>query len=568
MFFSFRKQAVTALAGLALIIAALAITASANVPGLSPSAPAATGSTYVEAVVGAPRFVNPLLSMSDTDTDLAHLVFSGLTRVDSEGNIALDMASEWQVSPDGRVYTFTLKPDLKWHDGKPVTSDDLIATFGLLRALDFPGDPALVARWRDITVEAPSLQAVRFTLLAPNASFLQFTTLGMLPKHLWSSVKPAEMVSSDLNQSPVGSGPWRYVRDEALSPGAASNRQGTPVPGGISPAEGVLLERNRDLTSTNSRIARLWFRIYPTFGAALSGFKMGEAHGLGHIPSDRVGEVEAVPGVTLHKESLARYTMLILNLRSPLFDKVETRKAVELAIDREALIAGGLGGLGRPLESPILPGSWAHDPSIKVRGYDPAEARRLLDSAGWKLGAGGVRVRDGVTLTVALAANKELPANVEVAEQITGYLKAVGIDAQLALVGRDALLREYLNPRAFHIVLAGWEANGADPDVFQYWHSSQANVQGGLNFSGWSNAQADEALQGALLTQDKEERTKRYLSFQQAFYADVPSVILYSPLYTYATRSPAMGVTLPSTDIVSPAARFDTFQGWSLAGSR
>jgi peptide/nickel transport system substrate-binding protein len=166
MSFSFKKQAVTALAGLALIIAALAITASANVPGLSQPVPSTTGSTYVEAIVGAPRFVNPLLAMSDTDTDLAHLVFSGLTRVDSEGNIALDMASEWQVSPDGRVYTFTLKPDLKWHDGKPVTSDDIIATFGLVRASDFPGDPTLVARWRDVTVEAPSLQAVRFTLLA------------------------------------------------------------------------------------------------------------------------------------------------------------------------------------------------------------------------------------------------------------------------------------------------------------------------------------------------------------------------------------------------------------------
>jgi peptide/nickel transport system substrate-binding protein len=568
MSFSFKKQAVTALAGLALIIAALAITASASVPRSSQPAPSTSGSTYVEAIVGAPRFVNPLLAASDTDADLAHLVFSGLSRVDSEGNIALDMASEWQVSPDGLVYTFTLKPDLKWHDGKPVTSDDVLNTLGLLRAPDFPGDPTLVARWRDITVEAPSPQAVRFTLLTPNASFLQFTTLGIVPRHLWSSVKPAEIAVSDLNQSPIGSGPWRYVRDESSSPGAASNPQGTPMPGGISPAEGVLLEPNPDLPSANPGIARIWFRLYPTFGAALSGFKMGEAHGLGHIPSDRMGEVEAVPGVALHRQGLARYTMLILNLRSPLFDKVETRQAIELAIDREALVAQALGGLGRPLESPILPGSWAHDPSIKIRGYSPAESRRLLDSVGWRLGAGGLRVRDGVTMTVALAANKDISANVTAAQQITGYLKAVGIDAQLALVGRDALLQEYLNPRAFHMVLAGWEASGADPDLFQYWHSSQANVQGGLNFSGWSNAQADEALQGALFTHDKEERTRRYVSFQQTFYADAPSVILYSPFYTYATRSPAMGVTLPPTDILAPSARFDTAHTWSLAGSR
>ena len=563
MSISFRKQLVTALAGLALIIATLAIAASANVPGLTQSSRAPTGSTYVEAVVGAPRFVNPLLAMSDTDTDIAHLVFRGLTRVDTEGNIALDMASEWQVSADGLVYTFTLKPDLKWHDGQPVTSDDVATTLGLLKAPDFPGDPALAARWRDVTVEVPSFQTVRFTLKAPNAAFLQFTTLGIVPGHLWSSVKPAEMALSELNRSPIGSGPWRYVRDETPSR-PASNAQGTPVPGGVSPGEGVLLEPNPDLAPANPRIARLWFRLYPTFGAALSGFKVGEAHGLGHIPSDRMAEVESVPDVTLLRQGLARYTMLMLNVRAPVLENADTRQAIELAIDKEALVADALGGQGRPLQSPILPGSWAFDPSITARRYNPSEARRLLENAGWKLGESGVRVRDGVTMTVSLAANRDLQTNVSVAQQIAGYLKAVGIDAQVALVGRDALLRDYLTPRTFQLALAGWEASGADPDIFQYWHSSQTNIPGGLNFAGWVNPQADEALQGALLTQDKVERARRYATLQQAFYADVPSVILYTPLYTYATRPPASGITLPSADMLTPAARFDTLPGWSI----
>jgi peptide/nickel transport system substrate-binding protein len=566
MFFSFRKQAIAAVGGLGLLLGVLAVMASANTAGIAQSNSAGTGSTYVEAIVGAPRFVNPLLASSDTDTDLAHLVFSGLTRVNTEGSIVPDMASEWQISPDGLVYTFTLKPDLKWHDGKPVTSDDVATTLSLLRATDFPGDPALAARWRDVTLDALSPKVVRFKLPAANASFLQYTTLGLLPKHLWSSVKPAEIAFSNLNQAPIGSGPWRYVLTQ--SPDGQDRPESTPVPGGLAPEEGVLLEPNPDLPEPNPRIARIWFRLYPTFGAALTGFKMGEAHGLGHIPADRMADVEAVPGVAIHTQGLARYTMLIMNVRSPLFDKAETRRAIELAIDRESLVAQSLDGLGRPLESPILPASWAYDPSLKLREYNPDEARHLLDSAGWTLSAGGVRAREGVTLTVALAANMDIASNVTAARQIADYLKAVGIDAQLAFVGRDALLRDYLGPRSFHMVLAGWEAVGADPDLFQYWHSSRSNVVGGLNFSGWSNPQADAALQAALGTHDQAERAKQYIAFQQAFYADVPSVILYGPLYAYATRSPATGVTLPPTDMLTPASRFDTLPGWSIAGSR
>jgi peptide/nickel transport system substrate-binding protein len=211
----------------------------------------------------------------------------------------------------------------------------------------------------------------------------------------------------------------------------------------------------------------------------------------------------------------------------------------------------------------VLSQSWAYNPSTPHREHNPAEARRLLDAAGWVVGPGGVRVRNGVTLTLALAANKEAPANVAVATQIAEQLREVGIDAKLALVGRDTLLRDYLARRAFHIVLASWEAQGVDPDVRDYWHSPGPGV-GGLNFSGWSNRQADQALDTALLTLDVGSRATEYATFQDAFAQDVPGVVLYSPLYTYATRAPASGVSLPSTDMLSPAYRFDTIANWYL----
>jgi peptide/nickel transport system substrate-binding protein len=558
---SFRPQAAIAIIAAVLVLVILTGLAGAN----RSTPPERTGDTYVEAMVGSPRFVNPLLATSDTDTDLSHLVYSGLTRVDTSGNLVPDLASTYSVSPDSKVYTFTLKPDLRWQDGEPLTADDVFFTLGtMLQSPDFPGDPMVAKPWKGVDIKLLGTLSLRFTLPAPDASFLQYTTLGILPRHLWGSTKPAELAGSPYNQSPVGSGPWRYVQAAGSLPSETpvGSAQSSGLHGGVSPGEGVLLEPNPYAPTEGLKVSRIWFRLYPTFGAALTGFKLGEVHGLGHIPEENLADVAAVPGVTLHRQTLARYTMLILNVQSPLFDRVETRQALELAINREEL-SNEVAGISVPAANPVLSHSWAYDSSVQPSGYDPAQARRLLDQASWTMQPDGVRARDGVTMTVVLAANQDLPDNVSIARHVTDDLRAVGVDARLVLVSRDALLKDYLGPRAFHMVLAGWQASGADPDVYAYWHSSQA-VTGGLNFSGWANPVADKALQDGHTISDAAVRKPAYSDFQHAFAADVPAIVLSGPLYTYATRSPASGVDLPHTDMLSAAYRFDTIRNWTL----
>lgn len=561
MTLSFRPQAILAGVGLALMLALLLFAQGAA----TTEPPTRQADTYVEAMLGAPRFVNPLLATSDTDRDLTHLVYSGLARVDASGKLVPDLASRWDASPDARVYTFTLKPDLKWHDGEVLTADDVLFTVEQLRKPDFPGDPLLARPWKEVKVAAPDRETVVFELPASNATFLQHTTLGILPRHLWGDPRAGSLTTSELNRAPIGSGPWRYVRGPAASAeasGPSDVQEPTPAPLSTG-GEGVLLERNPDMAGDGSGFSRIWFRLYPTFGAALTGLRLGEVHGIGHILPEQLADVEAVEGVQIYRQNLARYTMLMLNMRSPLFDRTETRQAFELAIDREALVRDSLGGMAVPLASPILPNSWAYDASLASPGYDPAKARQLLDAAGWKAGADGVRVRDGVTMTVVLAANADVPSNVAVAEQLSRFLRAVGVDVKLAPVSREALLRDYLGPRAFHMAVAGWEAEGTDPDIWPYWHSSQANITGGLNFSGWSNPEADKALDAARSLTSSDVRASNYATFQKAFAADVPAVVLYTPLYVYATRSSA-GVHLPTADLLSPAQRFDTMGDWTL----
>jgi peptide/nickel transport system substrate-binding protein len=523
------------------------------------------GDTYVEAMVGAPRFVNPLLAVSDSDTDLTHLVFSGLMRVDSTGNLVPDLASGYTVSPDSSVYTFTLKPNLLWQDGEALTADDVFFTLNtLLQSSDFPGSAVLAEPWKGIGIKLLSKEALSFTLPAPDASFPQYTTLGILPRHLWGDVKPADIAASDYNISPVGSGPWRLTQISAPPEQETPTESAPPTPSAdmVPLSEGVLLEPNPYAPPSNLSVAHIWFRLYPSFGAALSGFKMGEVHGLGHIPDDRLSEVAAVPGATVQRQTLARYNMLLLNVQSPLFDRVETRRAFEYAINRSAM-SGPLASTNAPATSPVLSHSWAYDPDVKARPYNPSEARKLLDEAGWRVGPDGLRVRNGVTMTVVLAANSDAPTNVEEAEHIAADLRGVGVDARLVAVDRATLLRDYLGPRAFHMVLVGWEASGADPDIYKYWHSSQA-VTGGLNFAGWTNPAADKALLDGHALSNAEARKKAYAGFQQLFADDVPAVILSSPLYSYATRLPAHGVVLPATDMLGAWQRFDTISDWAL----
>ena len=183
---SFRPQIIVALLGMAVLIGVL-LAGTVGSRASTPTPPASGSDTYVEAMVGAPRFVNPLLATSDTDIDLTHLVYSGLTRVDEQGNLAPDLASGWDVSQDSKVFTFTLRPNLLWQDGEPLTSDDIKFTTDWLQDPHFPGDPALAAAWKDAKIEVPTQDRVIIRLSASNSSFIQFTTLGILPRHLWAA---------------------------------------------------------------------------------------------------------------------------------------------------------------------------------------------------------------------------------------------------------------------------------------------------------------------------------------------------------------------------------------------
>ncbi|MCX7669092.1 MAG: ABC transporter substrate-binding protein, partial [Anaerolineae bacterium] len=218
-----RWQALIALLGI-LLLAALLRYAAYNFTTITVPD---QGGTYVEGVAGSAQYINPLLSQyNQTDALLVSLLFNGLTQLDEQGNVVPDLAESWTVGADGLIYDFRLRDGLRWHDGAPVTAADVLYTIRAMQADDFPGVPWLHALWKAVKVEAPEGPegtAIRFTLEQRLPSFLDYTTIGLLPAHLWERVPVADMMNSQLNTRPIGTGLWQMARLSATRADLTAN---------------------------------------------------------------------------------------------------------------------------------------------------------------------------------------------------------------------------------------------------------------------------------------------------------------------------------------------------------
>jgi peptide/nickel transport system substrate-binding protein len=511
----------------------------------SPTAAAATD-VYREAIVGAPTMLNPLLASSQPDRDLSALIFSGLTRTDATGGVVPDLAKSWQVSGDGKTYTFLLRDKVSWQDGQAFTAQDVLFTIRLLQDAAFPGDSGLADFWRSITVETPDDHTVICTLTKPFAPFLAYTSIGIVPQHLLGAIKASDLASEPFNLHPVGTGPFAFASLDTAK-------------------VEVVLKRFNDYYGAKPHIRELHFRSYRDAASAIHAAGTGEVDGVSYIPPSLLTDTKTLSDLAdmnVYGPSLAGYTALFFNLKQPAFAEQPVRQALAQAVNRDALVKNGLQGWGTAASSnsPILPNSWAYTTQgVPQYTYNPDAAKQALDQAGWKVGASGAREKNGQALAFTILADND-PLHVAVANLLAQELTAVGckvtVDAKSANDVTQAIAA-----RRFDAALAGWEGLAADPDPYPAWHSSQADT--GYNFANYSNPQADEALENGRLTADPAKRKEYYTTFQKLFAADVPSLILYYPQYHFAVSKRVTGVSADPLD--EPSDRFRGIANWQFA---
>lgn len=505
----------------------------------------AEGGTYTEGVVGAPQWPNPVLAaFNETDEDLARLLFRGLTRVDERSHIVPDLAESWEVSGDALVYTFTLKAGLKWQDGAPITADDAVYTFQLMQSPDFPGPPYLVELWKTVQVAKVDDLRVQFTLNEPFAPFLDYTTIGLLPYHVLRDTSAADLLTHPFNSSPVGNGPFMLER---------------------ATSEEVVLRPNPLSGAPKPYLERLALRLYPDTDAVFAAYSRGEVDGIRAIPADRLEEAAGLPSLNLYSAPVAEAVWVLFNTQSPPLDETAVRRALALATDRPRLIAEALRGQALPLYGPLLPTSWAYNPAVEEAAHNPEQARALLADAGWADTDGdGVRDKEGRALRVEIAC-LNTPQDVRVAQALATQWQEIGARVAVTPLAAGELANGYLRPRAFQAVLYHWLDITPDPDMYPFWHSTQA-TDPGQNFAQFKNRDADEIMEQARRTPDTVLRQELYAHLQEILRDEAPAVFLYQPVYTMGVRDTVQNVTLGP--VHSASDRFQSIAGWYMETRR
>lgn len=506
---------------------------------LSPEAPR-PGGTYVEGVVGQLGSLNPLFGEATAGpNDLDALLFEPLVRVLPTGTVQGRLASRWEVSPDGRSYAFTLRPNARWSDGTPVTADDVVFTVRTVQDPQFPG-ALLNQSWKDIIATAVDANHVRFALPGHNAGFLaNLELLDIVPAHLLAGKTMVELASASPNLNPVGSGPFRMVANLG---------------------DRIQLERN-PFAWRRPWLDSYMIRGFPSQAAALDALDRGQIDGLANLTPSGAAQQRANTQVQVLTTSTYQYAELLFNLKTdePYFQDVRVRQAVAKAIDQTAIIRDVLGGQAVPDDSPIPRSiTWAYDSAAQQPPYDLTAAAKLLDDAGWTM-VNGIRTKGTTTLSFGLTVSSDVPPYERVAEMVASQLAQVGIVAEVRPVTTASLIHDYLNPRTFDMTLTAFD-NGPDPDVYSFWHSSQAHP-GGFNFAGMKkNVFIDGDLEDGRNTLDLTARAKAYATFQEDFAKEIPAVFLYSPRYVMAVNRRIHGVRLDSA--IEPEERYAYVSDW------
>ncbi len=503
------------------------------------------GGTYVEGIAGNPQAINPILSQQNpVDRDLVALIFNGLTRVGPQGEITPDLAEDWDISADGTAYTFFLRQDVLWHDGAPLTANDVVYTINAIQNPSYQGSPTLAELWRSVVVEQLDTYTVRFLLREPYAPFLDYTTVGILPVHILGSVPIETLGDSQFSASPIGTGPFMVAEVSARR---------------------IVLEASPEYFRSRPYIDRIEFIYYPNDQAVFEARKRGEVAGIARVLPEHLDAVRNDPELTLYSAPISGYTLIFLNLDRGVFQDPAVRRAMMLALDRQKLVDDVLGGQGIVIHSAILPDSWAYDRNVRQYNYDRRKAVVALEEAGWFDDNGdGVRERGTQVLEFTLATNDD-PTRVRLIHAVSEQLAAVGIRANPQVVGWDELTIEMLPTRRFDAVLSEWQGLPPDPDPYPFWHSSQA-MEGGWNVASYISEGADLLLQDARTTNIREQRVELYRRFQELFSQDVPSLLLYQPVYNYAVDENVQGVQV--APMIDGSQRFSTISRWYIATQR
>ncbi|HSX58038.1 MAG TPA: ABC transporter substrate-binding protein [Candidatus Saccharimonadales bacterium] len=468
--------------------------------------------TYKEAIVGEPKTFNPLFSRLESEKDIDSLVFSGLTKINKEGNVVPDLAESIEIKGDTE-YIFHLRKDVFWQDGEKFSADDVVYSIGLAQN---PLYESVVANnFRDVKVEKINDQTVSFKLKEPFAPFLTATTLGLIPKHI-----------SLTHYRPVGTGKFRFSN---VSKGS--------------------------VTLENSSL-KLKFQFYPNEEAALTALRLGEIHSLAGSRGD-LAKVSDWKNYKVAQPSLPyQLVTLFFNTKEAPLSEKNIRQALTYSLNKEELVKDSLGSKGK-----VASNSYADIPALQENikekySFNLDKANSLLTAEGWT-NTGGKLVKDGKLMTVTITTLAE-PDYENTAQQIKKSWEKLGIEVTIQAVSGSELKDSIVPNRSFSVLLSSLLLN-SDPDQYVLWHTTQ--IKEG-NITGVAQPKLDKLLEDGRKSLDPKVRVSKYQEFAKHLLDEDPAVFLYYPNYTWIYSNRLQNLDLK--DFRETFDRFSSSDSWSL----
>ena len=509
------------------------------------------GGILREGAVGTFTNANPLYAVNNIDGSVSKLLFSSLFTHDANNVLVPDLADKWESDDKGQVFTVSLRKNVKWHDNTLFTSADVVYTYKTIQKPD--AKSPLLASWQGVEISAIDDFTVKFSLPSPLAAFPYSLINGIVPEHILGKIPASQLRSVPFNTvNPIGTGPFVWSSVE-VSGTTKETRN-----------EQIALKRNPNYHLGVPKIDKYVLRTFKDESELIKAYENKELTsivGLDKVPdsinSDTTSNSYNVP--------MDGIVMVFLNNSSEFLKDVHVRQALSIGTDRSELIKQ-LGFTALTVDGPLLKHQLGNDNSKNQQVYNLEEANKILDNAGWSRSEGDIRQKDGKPLLLRFVSQNSAEY-ASISQSLQKQWRSLGVDVDVKLRPEEDMQGDILTRHDYDVLLYGISL-GIDPDVFAYWHSSQADIRSTsrLNLSEYKSKIADKALEAGRTRIEPVLRAVKYKPFLQAWKEDTPAIPLYQPRFLYITRSELTGFN--SRRLNSAFDRLNNIQSWTVLQDR
>src|SRR3989344_147730 len=510
--------------------------------------------------------INPLINTNiQLEKDLNELIYESLIEIDQNG-VPVAVLGDFLKIEEGRIYQFKLKKNIYWHDGTPITANDVAKTFELLQSLEEDPKTSTIFSRAAVKMEIAVIDSESFEFklkgedtYIPELSFFEGISFKILPAHLITDIDRYNISFSDplINRHPVGSGPYKF---------------------NLSRNNEITLVRNDNYFGNKSAIKMIKFKLFKDENSAVEALKSGQIHALTGLTTNNLRDLSTFSNLQIIKSNIIynQYFALYFNLGQnglEILKDQKVRQAIAFAVNKEKIIETVL-GFAHKADSPIPENSFAYSAS-SAYPYNPQKAQELLNEAGWLLPEQKkVREKNAAPLSLTLLLVNN-PDRKLIAEELQKEFADVGVEVNLELLDLEAVINEHIIPRSFDLILYGVQTF-VDPDRYEFFHSSQI-AHPGLNISSYASTEkrltgignkteripaVDDDLEDGRKIVDINIRKRRYQDFLRIIANEVPAVFLFHPVEAYAVNKRLKNVNISA--IKSSEHRFDQISSWEI----